>query len=523
MIGHAEPIGPKQGREPEQHLGYFIFNMPLSDEEIIAEIIKLSEEQLGPLPRTKFPEGTRFVVEGQRSDLITLVLEGQIALERSSEAGDIVMHHASTGRIIGLLSLMDWREGFFTAIATTPVTGIQLTFDQVNWVTQNDRRMAEYLTAMMIRSLDRRLRRSENIQIEKVELMDELARERANLAKALRDLEGARTELMAQARYASLGELAAGVAHELNNPMAAIMRTADYLNTDMGDLLLTSTDRSWAEAAQGALDYARTASVLSTKEVRAIKRELQQITGDPALAQRLVVAGILDVDLARKLAAGDTSNYAVVEQAAAIGTNLRNLATASRRIVDLVASLRSYARPDGDPVVDVDLHEGIEDTLRLLSHKLRGVRVVREYGDLPHVACHPGQLAQVWTNVITNAAEAMCDAKPECGTNYGTLTITTSVPVPGEVQVEVRDTGPGIPDHVLHHIFEPRFTTKGGQVRFGMGIGLSVCRSIITQHNGTIDLRSTPNGAVATVRMPVTGPMAAPEWAAAPNLTYSEK
>lgn len=476
--------------KPEQHLGKFIFNMPLSDEEIITELVKLSEEQLGPLQRMNFPKGTRFLVEGERFDIITLVLSGTIALERASEAGDIVMHHASTGRIIGLLGLMDWRKSFFTATATTAVTGIQLTFDQVNWVTQKDRRIAEYLAVMMIRSFERRLRRSENIQIEKVELMGELARERENLANALHELEGARSELMAQARFALLGELSAGVAHELNNPMAAIQRTCDFLQNDVSCLLQTAPDSDWARTAQTALNQARTAKVLSTKEVRARKRELQDITGDAVLAQRLVVAGILDTDLARDLASGDQSRYEVVEQAAAIGTNLRNLATASRRIVELVASLRSYARPDGDPVADVDIHEGIEDTLRLLSHKLQGVQVVREYEELPAVACHPGQLAQVWTNLLSNAAEAMHDAAPAGTRNIGTITITTSMPEAGIVQVEVSDTGPGISPEVMERIFTPRFTTKGGQVRFGMGIGLSVCRAIITQHHGTITLQS---------------------------------
>ena len=113
----------------------------------------------------------------------------------------------------------------------------------------------------------------------------------------------------------------------------------------------------------------------------------------------------------------------------------------------------------------------------------------------------PGQLAQVWTNLLTNAAEAMQD------TGVGsTVTIRTSAPEPGWVEVDIIDDGPGIPGERLEQLFEPRFTTKNGQVRFGMGIGLSVCRSIINKHHGTIALESSPRGTQASVRLRINGP-----------------
>lgn len=486
----------------------FIFDMPQTDAEIIELIMAGVDETLGFQPRILVPAGTRLTIEDETVEEVTLALRGRVALTRQSDAGSIIMHHASTGQIIGLLALTDQRKAFFTSRTTTEVLGVHLTFEQLNYVIHQRPQIALLVAVLSIRSLDRRLRRSEHIQIEKVELMEELEIERENLARALRNLEAAREELMSQARFASLGELAAGVAHELNNPMAAIQRTAEHLGDDARRLIESSSDPKWVRRTKAALEYAQESPALSTKEARQLRAELTEATKDPALAQRLVLAGIHDKDLAKEVAKSQHMSFDTIETAASIGSGLRNLDTASRRITELVASLRSYARPDGDPVTDVDIHQGINDTIRLLSHRLRGVEVYRHYGELPHIACHPGQLSQVWTNLMTNAAEAMIEAAPEGATEYGQITITTDQPEQGLVRVVVADNGPGMPPEVLEHLFEPRFTTKNGQVRFGMGIGLGVCKSIVMKHRGTINFESSPEGTRATVILPVDGPLA---------------
>lgn len=483
----------------------FIFAQALTDQEIMDRIVAGFDECLGYQPRILIPPGVRLTVEGSRVEEATLALRGQVALERESHAGNVLMHHASTGKIIGLLALTDQRAAFFTSRTTTEVLGIHLTFEQVNYVVQARPETALLIAVLFIRSLDRRLRRSEDIQIEKVELAAQLETEQANLARALTNLEAARAELLAQARFASLGELAAGVAHELNNPMAAIDRTSSHLLQDV-TTLIAGAPEPWASHARQALDAANTATSMSTKQARALKREMTEATGDPVLAQRLVLAGIRDTEFARRVA-GDESVLAELESAASIGTGLRNLASASRRITELVTSLRSYARPDGDPVMDVDVHETIDESLRLLSHRLHGIDIIRDYENLPHLSCRPGQLSQVWTNLMTNAAEAMAEQHGRAGGGedgtIGTLTIATR---PGDdagwIRVTISDTGPGIPEHLIERIFEPRFTTKSGQVRFGMGIGLGVCQSIVSGHGGRIRLASSDRGTDATVDLP---------------------
>ena len=121
-----------------------------------------------------------------------------------------------------------------------------------------------------------------------------------------------------------------------------------------------------------------------------------------------------------------------------------------------------------------------------------------------------GQLAQVWTNVITNAAEAILEVagNPESteSSTLGTIAIRTSILRPGWIRVEIIDDGPGVPEDVMPRVFEPRFTTKSGQVRFGMGIGLSVSRSIVGRHYGTMRIKTDDSGTSVTVDLPTAAP-----------------
>lgn len=476
----------------------FIFAIPETDREIMDRIVKSVDECLGYQPRIVIPPGVRLTVEGSLVEEATLALSGKIALERGSHAGNVLMHHASTGQIIGLLSMTSHRKAFFTSRTTTEVVGVHLSFEQLNYVIQARPETALLFAVLFIRSLDRRLRRSEDIQIEKVELTAELEAQKRQLAQALSNLEAARAELMSQARFASLGELAAGVAHELNNPMAAIARAADYILEDVEGLLRTGKD-PWASQAIAAITSAHEAPSLSTREARLLRKELTEATGSQEIAQRLALAGIRDTKLAKSVKA---KNLPALEHAAAIGTGVRNLESASRRIRHLVASLRSYARPDGDPVADVDIHETLDDTIRLVQHKLKGIEVTRDYADLPVISCHPGLLSQVWTNLMTNAAEAMTEVASDPA-NVGTIKVSTEAAEPGWIRVIIKDSGPGIPDAIIDKIFEPRFTTKSGQVRFGMGIGLGVCKAIVGKHNGRIRLESSHDGTAAIVDLPL--------------------
>lgn len=461
---------------------------------VTRRMLAAAERVLGPLPRLVLPPGVRVTHQDRAIGAVLVILRGRIALDRTTAVGDLRLHHASTGPVIGLLSLAHQPRAYFTARTTTEVEAVHLTLDQLDRALRAEPEVGSAMAAVAIRVLAGRLRRSEQMQVERIQLNRELDEERARLAEALHALEDARLSLVAQARFATLGEMAAGLAHELNNPVAALERSASHLAEDIDRVLSACPDPGPARTAMRA---ARARAPLSTAAERALRREVESAVGDRELARRLVTAGVPDVAAARALVAG-AADLDLVEAAAGIGSAVRNLQVAAERITGLVSSLRAYARPDDEPVDGVDVHDGIEDTLRLVAHRLRGIEVERRYGTLPTIRCHPGRLDQVWTNLLVNASDSLGGA--------GHVEIVTDTPDPDHVRVRIIDDGPGIAPGVLPRVFEPRFTTKQGTVRYGLGLGLGLARRIVDAHGGTIGLTSEPGRTEATVVLPVSGP-----------------
>lgn len=255
---------------------------------------------------------------------------------------------------------------------------------------------------------------------------------RRELERALAEHEAAQARLVQQAKMASLGQLVAGVAHEINTPLGAIL----------------------SNAALFQRCFARVRERLGTV--------------DP----------IVEVDLA---AVEDLSEVTRI---------------AGERMAAIVRELRTFARLDEAERKVVDLHEGLESTLRLTNHLVRGkIDVDRRYGALPPVECHPNQVNQVFMNLIVNACHAMEGRSP------ARLTIETTT-AGARVRIAVTDTGLGIPPDKLDRIFDPGYTTKGAGV--GTGLGLSICWQIVAAHGGEIAVRSTVGqGTTFDVFLPV--------------------
>ena len=311
-----------------------------------------------------------------------------------------------------------------------------------------------------------------------------------------------------------LGTLAAGLAHELNNPAAAVSRAVAALGAD------------W-ETMQSALQRLAAGGLAADRfqGLDALRRELDpgRPAGDPmavadleeALSGRLAGLGArrpwsLVPVLARSGAddawcdrAAEVLGGALepglewVVRAVSAARSLQEAREAAARISGLVAAVKSYSQLDRASVQPVDVIEGLESTLAVMAHRIPpGVCVVRDHGGgLPEIQAAAAELNQVWTNLIDNALDAMGDE--------GSLRVSTRAAPDGGVVVEIADSGPGMPPEVLQHAFDPFFTTKG--VGRGTGLGLDIARRIVDRHDGEIDIDTSPSGTVLHVRLPAEG------------------
>ncbi len=472
----------------------------LSDEELEAAMIEEIDRVLGHPERRVFAAGDLLLQSDRPVDGIMIVLEGRLSLFLDVDGDEVPFHVRTTGRILGIFALATNEPAYFSCRAMSEVTVIPLSAGQLDDALRRSPNLSGLFTSVLLRSMVRRNQRSVELRLEVERLAGELRGERDQLADALRRLDAAQAQLVEQEKMALLGQLVAGVGHELNNPIAAILRSADYIEQDVTAL---TTRHPEAQAFTDVLLGALRREPVSTRELRRQRRELAGAIGDDALAGRLVQAGVttkpaMDALFAGVAPAGRSELLDTIETYARLGTAIRNLRTGATRIQGLVRSLRSYARRTGGMVSDVDVREGLEETLLLLGHQLGDIEVERRYGDVPPITARPGELNQVWTNLIVNAIQVMESA--------GRLEIVTDSPRPDAVRVRVIDSGPGIAADDLSRIFDLSFTTKQGRVDFGLGLGLRIAQDIVTQHHGTIDVESRPGRTCFTVTLPVHQP-----------------
>jgi signal transduction histidine kinase len=324
-------------------------------------------------------------------------------------------------------------------------------------------------------------------------------------------------------RLLSLGRLSAGLTHELNNPAAAAVRATAALRERVAAMR-----HKLGNLASGALD-ADMLNRLTAVQEEAVERLAKAPTLSPVeagdaedalsdwmderglrasweLAPTLVAAGVTPewLDQVATRVPPDLLENGLRWVTYALETELlmNEIEDATQRISTLVGAAKQYSQLDRAPHQDIDVHEGLKSTLAMLAPKFTGIQVVKDFDrTLPDIPAYPGELNQVWTNLIDNAVGAM---RGHDGDGTGTLTLRTALD-DDCLLVEIGDTGPGVPPELATKIFEPFFTTK--PMGHGTGLGLDISYRIVVQrHHGDLRLVSRPGDTRFQVRLPLTEP-----------------
>ncbi|MEZ8281949.1 ATP-binding protein [Vibrio splendidus] len=451
----------------------------LSDNALAERVVSALQDVFSKDDKTKairdYSPEHLLTVEGEDNRFLWLIIEGEAALYKKDELGqqrEVVRH--SKGNIVGGMSFVTGEPSFSTAITLTQTRVIKLDKDSFAQVMHSNNTLLPLFTNLLLRHFNRRLQRSITNKIK--------------LQQTLESLESAHQQLIEKEKMAMLGQLVAGVAHELNNPIAAILRSIETLSEHLDQILENS---SFPESNKGTdvLAHSKLAKPLSTAQERQLVKHLTSTIDDRALAKKAVrlnlsqdsavLDTLKDSPVAGKELLNDLEHYHYV------GNSIRSIQVCSKRIADMVKSLKSYAREDEEVRHYADIHEGLEDTLVIFENRLKHHQLEKHYDtELPPLLCQSLSLQQVWTNLISNALDALSER--------GKVSITTSQQTQGDdtfLVVEISDTGHGIAKEDISTIFNPNFTTKK-EGNFGLGIGLSISQQIVSAHQGFILVES---------------------------------
>ncbi|MDM8530453.1 response regulator [Anaerolineales bacterium HSG25] len=367
-----------------------------------------------------------------------------------------------------------------------------------------------------------------NLQRDVEDKNTELGQTNQQLSQALDDLKATQNELLQSEKIAVLGQLVAGVAHEVNSPLGAIRASISNITNALDSslqqlpkllMILSPEERSefmWLIEGLTS-NKERLSSRESRKLRRNLKNSLVEYNIDQAniLAERLIEMGVYEDISPYSRLLKHPENMFIIQVAYNLfiqKNNSRNIMIAVEKASKIVFALKSYARYDvSAKKSEASITEGIDIVLVIYHNQLkRGIEVITNYEDIPSILCYPDELNQVWTNLIHNAIQAMqskgrleitvrqLETIPTDSASPETDLSTSTDPC---LMVTIADNGPGISPEIQNSIFKPFFTTK--PVGMGSGLGLDIVQKIVNKHDGKIDVNSQPGQTAFNIYLPI--------------------
>lgn len=462
------------------------------DTNVILKFIRKLVDELDELQEQLIvlDEGTRLFKQGEPLEDLYLLMEGRVKLTRTQpDESEVTLINLEPGNFVGLIAFTTGEPTLTSAYITKKGLALKMKPPQFEQYLSDHPRLKHPLQQLMLTNMLQRYKSNLRLQTKTHVLSKELNKERNDLKKAYKQLEDTHQMLVHQEKMATLGELVAGFAHEVNNPASALMRSAENLI----DIYANLEDSAFTFKL---FRIGLTCEPVDSEQQR--QRMLNMEKKYPWISKRSIIRKLAQmpdealqlIDENRKK--GELESLVNHFEA---GKMIHNIRIASRRIANLVKSLKSYSRQDQNKEELTDIRSGINDTILVLSNRLKFIDLHLELNEVPKTCMQVGDLNQVWTNILVNA----CDAIEE----QGEITVSTEA-VDDQIKVRISDNGPGIPDDVMPHLFEPNFTTKNQGAQFGLGLGLAISNEIIRQQGGHIEARNRDEGgAEFTVVLPI--------------------
>ncbi|AFZ35527.1 multi-sensor signal transduction histidine kinase [Stanieria cyanosphaera PCC 7437] len=348
------------------------------------------------------------------------------------------------------------------------------------------------------------------IALQQAELLQQTQQQAQELALALKNLQQSQIQLIQGEKLAGLGQLIAGIAHEINTPLGTIKTAVGNMTRGINEALeQLPYFCQWLNSNEQCQFFAlieqaiKQPTLVTGRQKRTLKQsmvkrlELYQLKDPVWVADRLIDINIYgdEIEPFISLLKQDNSEFILqlAYNLARLPNNSRAIKTAVERVTKIVAALKNYARYDNsNQQYQVQIIEGLENALELFHNKLKqNIEVIRDYQPIPPIWCFPDELIQVWTNLIHNAIQAI--------KKQGILTISTFEEANG-IKVRITDSGTGIAPEIQAKIFDPFFTTK--PIGEGNGLGLYICKKIIDKHQGQIEIDTQPGQTIFTVWLP---------------------
>ena len=425
---------------------------------------RIKQVYFGPVERHFTLKKSKTLLEqGEYNDKLYLIISGTIVGYQTMDDEQIEIFRSGPDMFIGLQSFFGRSHKSYSKVVAE--TECRLAYIELSTPAEDEYQygsLIEQFNPVIVNALVTRQLRSSHAAIEK---------------------QRTQRRLIQAEKMSTLGQLSAGLAHELNNSIGVLARKSEYIGEFFQEYLQKHEPKQYAFFNSGVQD----GQLLNSADIRQRSREFEQKLGVSRESAKLLAKMASSIDDVSVLEKSVLKNLDEVARFWQLGVDFHDMQVAAKHATGIVKSVKILGGGNFERTEDVSVSESISQALSLLKSNMRSVHLELHEEALPNIFGNITELIQIWVNIIKNACDAMDQAHTQ-DPAIGVKTLNKG----GMIEVQITDNGPGIPEHLLGKIFQPNFTTKKNGLSFGLGLGLSIVMRLVESYGGRIIVTSIP-------------------------------